>query len=84
MLMTNALICAGPSGGVACHGAAAARIFAIYENFSGKSVSVLLVYNSLFFINHIRKRSDMKVPEKTFLSTSMSDPAFDMEMFYEG
>ncbi|RIL22435.1 hypothetical protein CYQ92_02420 [Escherichia coli] len=64
MLMTNALICAGPSGGVACHGAAAARIFAIYENFSGKSVSVLLVYNSLFFINHIRKRYDMKVPEK--------------------
>ena len=40
---------AGPSGGVACHGAGAARIFAIYENFSGKSVSVLLVYNSLFF-----------------------------------
>ena len=49
LIMIIGLIFAGPSGGVACHGAAAARIFAIYENFSGKSVSVLLVYNSLFF-----------------------------------
>ncbi|MFG3904982.1 hypothetical protein ACGI10_26605, partial [Escherichia coli] len=48
-VINNNSICTGPSGGVVCHGAAAARIFAIYENFSGKSVSVLLVYNSLFF-----------------------------------
>lgn len=48
--MIIALICAGPSGGVACHGAGAARFFAIYENFSGKGMSVLLAYNYLFFL----------------------------------
>ncbi|AKF23764.1 lipoprotein [Escherichia coli] len=48
--MTNALICAGPSGGVACHGAEGARVFAIYENFPGKIMSVLLEHNYLFFL----------------------------------
>lgn len=31
--MIITLICAGPSGGVACHGAATSRVFAIYEFF---------------------------------------------------
>ncbi|EGI13128.1 conserved hypothetical protein [Escherichia coli M605] len=32
-------------------GAAAAQIFTVYENFSGKIVSVLILYNSLFLID---------------------------------
>ena len=45
------LFFAGPPGGVACHGAGAAQIFTVYENFSGKIVSVLILYNSLFLID---------------------------------
>ncbi|OSL86514.1 hypothetical protein EAZG_01084 [Escherichia coli TA249] len=33
------------------YGAAAAQIFTVYENFSGKIVSVLILYNSLFLID---------------------------------
>ena len=36
------------SGDPACYGAATSRVFAIYENFPGKSMSVLLVINVLF------------------------------------
>ncbi|KIH19355.1 lipoprotein [Escherichia coli] len=43
--MNNNSICTGPSGGVVCHGAATSRVFTIYENFSGKSRSVLLLFN---------------------------------------
>ncbi|HHO6922142.1 TPA: hypothetical protein ACRVQ8_002144, partial [Escherichia coli] len=32
------------------YGAATSRFFTIYENFSGKIVSVLLEYNFLFFL----------------------------------
>ncbi|WP_212740382.1 hypothetical protein, partial [Escherichia coli] len=32
------------------YGAANPRVFTIYENFSGKIVSVLLEYNFLFFL----------------------------------
>ncbi|EPN7395927.1 hypothetical protein ACT233_005304 [Escherichia coli] len=36
------------SGDPGRYGAATSRVFAIYENFSGKSMSVLLVVNLLF------------------------------------
>ena len=57
--MTGVLIFAGPPGGGAYHGAAAARIFAIYENFQGKSRSVLLLANMLFNRVFLKKRKDL-------------------------
>ncbi|WP_157838220.1 hypothetical protein [Escherichia coli] len=38
------------SGDPTGYGAATSRFFTIYENFSGKIVSVLLEYNFLFFL----------------------------------
>ncbi|CDK47455.1 hypothetical protein [Escherichia coli IS1] len=38
------------SGDPGRYGAATSRFFTIYENFSGKIVSVLLEYNFLFFL----------------------------------
>jgi len=38
------------SGDPAGYGAATSRVFAIYENFPGKIMSVLLEHNYLFFL----------------------------------
>ncbi len=50
MLIIGVLICTGPSGEGDNHGAEGARVFAIYENFPGKIMSVLLEHNYLFFL----------------------------------
>ncbi|EON1764911.1 hypothetical protein ACNC73_005673, partial [Escherichia coli] len=48
-------------GIMARYGAATSRILSVYENFSGKVRSVLLLCNSLFNCKIIKKRKDLTV-----------------------
>ncbi len=40
------------------YGATRSRYFALYENFQGKSVSVLLFVNIMFYLILFKKRND--------------------------
>ncbi|OEG49383.1 hypothetical protein BHQ36_14655 [Shigella sp. FC2531] len=73
------------SGDPGRYGAATSRFFTIYENFSGKIVSVLLEYNFLFFFNiasvKVRHESVRKCP---FSGVFMSALYLIMGCFHEG
>ncbi|EFK23124.1 hypothetical protein AD01_0508 [Escherichia coli 2-427-07_S4_C2] len=43
---------------MARYGAATSRFLSVYENFSGKSMSVLLEHNYLFLNRYTIKRND--------------------------
>ncbi|EFO1600710.1 hypothetical protein DWS26_28610 [Escherichia coli] len=59
MLMINAPICAGPFRNLKHRGSGDAQKCAIYENFQGKSRSVLLLANLLFNRVFLKKRKDL-------------------------
>jgi hypothetical protein len=61
VMENNAVIVAGPSWKMKHRGYAYAQKRAIYENFQGKSRSVLLLCNSLFNGKIIKKRKDLTV-----------------------
>ncbi|EFO2538630.1 hypothetical protein B6R26_23165 [Escherichia coli] len=57
--MIFVLICAGPFRELKHRGSGDAQKRAIYENFQGKSRSVLLLANLLFNIIFLKKRKDL-------------------------